>query len=78
VEVTGKVGDDHFHDVIWKWRRGLAGLEDPFVRGARPRGYIAKEAIELGFSPVPGGHHAGWEICPYKMSDAEIRVILAR
>ena len=58
-EVIGDVGDDHFHDVVWKRGLGLLTLEDPFVRGACLWGRISEELVEPGSSLVPGGHHAG-------------------
>lgn len=57
-EVVGKVGDDHFHDIIWE----LWG--DRFVRETWLWGHISGEAIGIGSASVPGGRRVGREVYP--------------
>lgn len=43
------------------------------MRGTHPRKRVAKEAIGLGFGPVPNDHHAAGEVLPYGTNGAGIK-----
>ena len=63
----GDMGDDHFHEFIWK----AAGR---FVRDTGPWRRITEQAIDVGFASVPNDPHPTREVYPY---GAEVRAIYA-
>ena len=70
VEIAGDMGDDHFHNFIWK----VAGR---YVCGTCLWRRITEQAIDVDLALVPNGLHTGREVHLCGASGAEVRAVYA-